>query len=202
MPAHKKLLPRPCPQCGLENGGMRWVIFNPRYSNSRDYNDRPYPILRISHYSKEYYGLASKKYKKNRTKIWHNFQMSSLHGIQRGEKRIMLENVFDGAFHSDRTSITIPVSKEWFEDIKKNGWTGLVTRTVQQAHFIKKGDLKKCDVCGNYFKKLSRLDYPKGYGLYIFGVYMPIEYSLLCDECYLKERQIIQDKIKCLKTNS
>ena len=36
MPAHKKQLPRPCPQCGLENGGMQWVIFNPKFSNTED----------------------------------------------------------------------------------------------------------------------------------------------------------------------
>jgi len=115
--------------------------------------------------------------------------MSLLHGIRRGEKSVMLEKVFDGPFHSHRHSITLPVSNDMFEYIKKNGWTGLKT---EKAHFIKKGDLKKCHICNNYFKKLSRFYYPNGYGVYFLGLYF--SYSYLCDECYVKERQIIQDK--------
>lgn len=83
MPAHKKQLPRPCPQCGLENGGMQWVIFNPKFSNTRGFNEIPYSILRISHYSKELYSLSYKKKKK----ILHNFRMRSLSGIRKGTKR-------------------------------------------------------------------------------------------------------------------
>ena len=89
MPAHKKQLPRPCPQCGLENGGMQWVIFNPLFSSSRRYNENPYSILRISHYSKVLYSLSSKKKKK----VWHNFRME-LPAIWHGPKKIILEEIF------------------------------------------------------------------------------------------------------------
>jgi hypothetical protein len=105
VPAPKKMLPQPCPQCGLENGGCQWVIFNPRYYKKKTYysNTRygwsvweipkeredsyerfgPYTLLRISHYSKERYSLAQRRtmrsYRKvnktNRSKVWHTFQM-------------------------------------------------------------------------------------------------------------------------------
>ena len=169
MPAQKKQLPRPCPQCGLENGGMQWVIFNPRFSNSRRYNQIPYSILRISHYSKGLYTQSSKKKKK----IWHNFRMR-LPAIIKGSKRIVLEEIFNESYFADKKSITLPVSKEWFEYFKRYGWVDL---TTEMAHFINKGGLMKCKECQNYFKKLNRLNYPKGYSYY--------SCSCFCDECYL-----------------
>ena len=190
MPAPKKLLPRPCPQCGLENGGMQWVIFNPRFSNSRRYNQDPYSILRISHYSKELYSLSSKKKKKE----CHNFRMY-LPAIKKGQKIIVLEEIFKNSYFWRKKSITIPVSKERFELIKKYGWPNLKT---QRAHFINKGDLKKCKECQNYFKKLNRLDYPKGYSYY--------SYSWFCDRCYptvkLKMVEWEQNKRKYRSKNS
>ena len=69
MPAPKKLLPRPCPQCGLKNGGMQWVIFNPRYSNSYEYNEIPYLILRIGHYSKELYDSVFQEKEENMAQL-------------------------------------------------------------------------------------------------------------------------------------
>jgi hypothetical protein len=169
MPAHKKKLPRSCPQCGLENGGMQWVIFNPRFSNSRRYNEVPYSILRISHYSKGLYSLSSKKKKK----VWHNFRIH-LSAIIKGSKRILLEDIFNKRYFANKKSITLSVNKDWFEHIQKNGWKkDLIT---EKAHFISKGDLRKCKECQNYFKKLNRFNYPKGYCYY--------SYSWLCDECY------------------
>ena len=168
MPAHKKKLPRPCPQCGLENGGMQWVIFNPRFSNSKRYNKIPYPILRISHYSKGLYNLSSKKKKKE----LHNFRMD-FRAIRKGPKKIVLEEIFKQPYYAKKKSITLPLNNEWFEHIQKNGWIGLQTK---MAHFIKKGELSKCKECQHYFKKLNRFDYPKGFCYY--------SYSWLCDECY------------------
>ena len=136
MPAHKKQLPRPCPQCGLENGGMQWVIFNPKFSNTRGYNEIPYSILRISHYSNELYNLSSKKKKK----IWHNFRMH-LPGIRNGPKKIMLEEIFNDPTFANKKSITILVKKGWFEDFQKYGWFNLETK---RAHFISKCELRKC----------------------------------------------------------
>lgn len=136
MPAPKKLLPRPCPQCGLENGGMQWVIFNPRYSNSYEYNKIPYSILRISHYSKELYDLSSKKKKK----IWHNFRIFPFYPIkvetEFGEtKYIDLNEIFNDPNYYLRKSITIPVTKGWFEFFKNKGWYSLKT---EKAHFKSK----------------------------------------------------------------
>lgn len=132
MPADKKQLPRPCPQCGLDNGGMQWVIFNPRFSNTRGFNEIPYSIIRISHYSKELYSQSSKRKKK----IWHNFWMP-LSGIRKGPNKIMLKEIFNEPAFVNKTSITIPLKKEWFEYFQKYGWRDLETK---RAHFIKKAN--------------------------------------------------------------
>jgi hypothetical protein len=142
MPAPKKLLPRPCPQCGLENGGMQWVIFNPRYSNSYEYNTRPYSILRISHYSKELYDLSSKKKKK----IVHNFRIFLFYRIrvetEFGEtKHIHLDEIFNDPNFYLRKSITLPVTKSWFEFFKNNDWYSLLK--TERAHFVNKERSKK-----------------------------------------------------------
>ena len=193
MPAHKKLLPRPCPQCGLENGGMQWVIFNPRFSNSYEYNKRPYAILRISHYSSEFYNLSSNKVKRNRTKIWHNFRMLSFPGIRRetesGEsKHLDLNEIFDEYDYKFKPSITLPVPKVYFDSWKKYGWPRIDT---EKAHFIKKGNLKKCQnfLCDNYVKELHRVEYPDK------------SYSWVCDKScpeYLArvEKQKLSQNIK------
>lgn len=182
MPAHKKLLPRPCPQCGLEYGGMQFVIFNPEYSNSWKYNKVPYIILRISHYSKEHYNSSSKNIKKNRTKIWHNFRISKMDGIYHDGEHIPMRDIFNQYDLEDRKSITMSVNQKWFETIQKHGWPlwisfyGRFDWESRKAHFINKGGLKKCDECHNYFKELKQMRYPKGFASY--------SSSLLCNECY------------------
>ena len=156
MPAPKKLLPRPCPQCGLENGGCQWVIFNPRfykkkmyYSNKnhgwsvweipkyrQDSYDRygPFVILRISHYSKEQYSLASKYSKKNRTKIWHTFQMPyAFDSVDVGRESVKLDEIFNRIGFKLKHSISFPLSKGWFEYIKKNGWPRI---KLDKAHWV------------------------------------------------------------------
>lgn len=133
LPGHRKLLPRPCPQCGQENGGCQWVIFNPKFYEERTgyARDIPYSILRISHYSKEQYALSPKK--NRRTKIWHNFQVGLL-AIKRGSESIQLEKIFDDPIYEDRHSITLPLGDNWFDYIKRNGWRVLTER----AHWINK----------------------------------------------------------------
>lgn len=156
MPAPKKLLPRPCPQCGLENGGCQWVIFNPRfykkkmyYSNKnhgwsvweipkyrQDSYDRygPYVILRISHYSKEQYSPASKYSKKNRTKIWHTFQMPYAYdSVDVGRESVKLSEIFNRNSFKLKHSISFPMSNGWFEYIKKNGWPAI---NLEMAHWV------------------------------------------------------------------
>jgi hypothetical protein len=95
---------------------MQWVIFNPRYNNSYEYNKRPYSILRISHYTKGQYSLSSKNNKKNRSKIWHNFRMH-LRAIvvqtETGEsKRIWLEDISNDHNYYFRESIILQLGIE------------------------------------------------------------------------------------------
>lgn len=125
MPAHKKLLPRPCPQCKQINGGCQWVIFNPFFYKERiGYSRRqPYQILRISHYSSEYYNKASPEHKNNRTKIWHNFQTPyTIKQIKIGSRNVWVDQIFNEPECCDKKSITLPMSGEMFEEIKRNGW--------------------------------------------------------------------------------
>jgi hypothetical protein len=175
-------LPRPCPQCGAENGGCQWVIFNPKYYEERTGYQRnwPYSIFRISHYSKEQYLLSPKK--NRRTKIWHNFQMR-LPGIKRGSEFIPLEKIFDDPLYEDMHSITLALGDEWFDHIKKDGWPRIVT---ERAHWVNKGDLRKCQECHMYFEKekIQVLEYLQGY--------WAIKFSWLCDSCY----SIDVDKVK------
>ena len=58
----------------------------------------------------------------------------------------------------------------------------------EKAHFIKKGQLKKCEECRNYFKKLKRVYYSKGY-------YYSNYSTWLCDKCYSQN----EIKVKILK---
>lgn len=126
VPAHKKLLPRPCPQCKQVNGGCQWVIFNPNFYEERTgyVRHRPYIILRISHYSNAQYALASLKNKKNRTKIWHNFQTPhAFEQIKIGSRNVWVDEIFNEPEYSDRNSITLSMSQEMFEKIKLSGWS-------------------------------------------------------------------------------
>lgn len=125
VPAHKKMLPRPCPQCKQVNGGCQWVIFNPNFYEERTGygRRRPYQILRISHYSNEQYNLASPSNKKNRTKIWHNFQTPhAFTQIKIGSRKVWVDEIFSEPEYKHKNSITLSMSGEIFEEIKLNGW--------------------------------------------------------------------------------
>jgi hypothetical protein len=165
LAGRRKLLPQPCPQCGLENGGYQLVLFNPKYYLQRTgyARDSPYVILRISHYSKEKYSLSPASKKNKRTKIWHNFRTSAMLVIS----SIPVSRVFAG---SNKKSMTIRPSDVLNDYFKKNGWK----IETKKAHFIKKGGLKKCDICRMVFKSL----YEWGFGRYS---------SQLCRSCFNKE---------------
>jgi len=107
VPGHRKLLPRPCPQCGQENGGVQFVFFNPRYYKERTgySRDKPYHLLRISHYSKEEY-----RFKKHKpTKIWHTFRFKHEVEINKGAgpslKVISIDELFNEPDYMDKKSL-------------------------------------------------------------------------------------------------
>ena len=156
LPAHRKLLPRPCPQCGQENGGCQLVIFNPKFYEERTGYARryPYSILRISHYSKEQYALQSKTKNENRQgKIWHNFQIR-LSGLTRGSDFIRLEEIFNDFFYADKQSITLPLGDDFYNYVKNNGWTGWTRIVIERAHWIKKRKNKDLKVAKMESRKL------------------------------------------------
>jgi hypothetical protein len=174
LPAHRKLLPRPCPQCGEEYGGCQWVIRNPEFYRNRSITRRPICILRISHYSKEKYAMSSKKLKYRQGKIWHSFQIPLL-GIKIGSQSIPLEKIFSRPSHKYEQSVWFPLSNEWYNYFKKYGWQGIV---IEGAHWLNKNkDLKRCQECLIYSKlPLRKYDSPNGYAM--------LKNWWICESCY------------------
>lgn len=159
MPGRRKLLPRPCPQCGQENGGVQIVLFNPRYYKVRTgyARYRPYILLRVGHYSKEEYRLKRLERSKA-TKVWHNFQIAlgSQFQIALGSEpdvKIFVNEVFDQPDYVDRQSVTFPLFPDWYKRFKKNGWPKIVNN---HAHWFNKVGPKKCQECGNIVESLLR----------------------------------------------
>ena len=154
VPGHRKLLPRPCPQCGQENGGVQFVFFNPHYYKERTgySRHRPYHLMRISHYSKEEYRLKHKP-----TKIWHTFQFLTEFELNKGWepdiKIISIDKLFDEPDYADKHSVTLQLTTNHFEYIKKYGWPPL---SKNHAHWFNKVGPKRCQECGGVFESLRR----------------------------------------------
>ena len=130
VPARPKLLPRPCPQCGKETGGIQIVLFNPVYYNRQKYAggryDRreTYVILRISHgYSK-----TERTEKNNRKKITHNFRIAQkfpfelIVGEGQASRKINSDELFNEPNYVNGQSVTIRPSGEDLEYYRINGW--------------------------------------------------------------------------------
>lgn len=88
LAAQRKMLPRPCPICGLTYGTLRIIVFNKKHGSSR------HPIFSIGHYSPTMYEKKEKsvteitgpgyndyrvikKPVKTRGKVWHSFQIDA-----------------------------------------------------------------------------------------------------------------------------
>jgi hypothetical protein len=191
LPAHRKLLPLPCPQCQQEYGGCQFVIFNPktyleRTGYSRDRYE-PYCILRISHYSKQQYALSRRTKGNGKGKVWHNFQIDSSRfaGISRGGEHIPLNQIFNDLKYEGKQSINLPVSDGYFQYIKKIGWSNFLM--TDRAHWVNRNkDLRKCQECRMYFpsRLVKRFNYPAGFFL---------KYSWLCQKCYSVDLERVAD---------
>ena len=194
VPGHRKLLPRPCPQCGQENGGVQFVFFNPRYYKERTGYSRyrPYHLLRISHYSKQEYRL-----KKHRpTKIWHTFRFMGDFKINKGSgssfKVISIDELFNELDYVDKRSVTLPLGPNRYEDIKQYGW-GILRILNEGAHWLNKDGCKKCPKCDKVFEKLKKcfIHFEEE------DEYLPCWnwYVWLCDSCAIdKETKRLEQK--------
>jgi hypothetical protein len=159
VPGHKKLLPRPCPQCGQENGGVQFVFFNPRYYKERTGYDRsyhaPYHILRISHYSKDAYKSGKG------TKTWHNVRFRRDFPIGIGnpifvKEEISIDQLFDRPDYADVPSVTLRLTPKNAEFIKKHGWKKVLMTVDHHAHWFNKDGLKKCPRCDAIVTNLKK----------------------------------------------
>lgn len=162
MPGHRKLLPRPCPLCERENGGIQWELINPKsYLARTGYPRRiPYLMLRISHYvpKNERKTLFSKK---NYTKRTHSFRL----------KRIQAPNdIFDQPPYRRKQTLTFPFTAKNYEEFKDKGWPEFETK---RAHWLSKGRFKVCKQCHKVSKNLIKAGR---------GRYAP----WLCTPCYSK----------------
>jgi hypothetical protein len=202
MPGHRKVLPRPCPQCGAENGGVQLVFFNPRFYKQRTGYSRSYPyhLLRISHYSKDEYGSKKNKNKKYKpTKIWHTFQFTDGYEINYDSEPMSVSELFDQPEHIDKQSYTVTPNEAWLNYYRKNGWPRIKT---ESAHWINKPGPKKCQMC-NKFDSLKKCfirneDEHTGRNAVFSG-----EHIWLCKVCYLGRDSGSIRKLFCsLLTNS
>ena len=115
MPAKRRLLPRPCPICGKENGTVQIVIWH----NSFKVN------CRIGHYdSKTFQNPATPKEKRRRGKKWCYFLMDESFAK---ENILPLERDIDDLYMGNlgkRKSITYTSPSLLLETIKEEGWHG------------------------------------------------------------------------------
>jgi hypothetical protein len=194
LPGHRKLLPRPCPQCGQENGGIQFVFFNPHYYEARTgyRRYRPYHLLRISHYSKEEYRLK----KHNPTKVWHNLRFRNDWKINKGRgsnfKVISIDELFNEPDYLNKKSVTMGLLPSWYEGIKEQGWR-VLGLMHERAHWINKDGPKKCPKCDKVVEQLEKC--------FIYfeemDEYLPYwnYYVWLCDSCAIeKETRRLKQK--------
>jgi hypothetical protein len=189
VPGHRKLLPKPCPQCGAENGGVQFVFFNPRFYQRRTGypRHRPYHLLRIIHYSKqEYHSKKNKNKKYKPTKIWHTFQFSGDFTINYGSEPdievMSIDRLFDQPDYVYKHSVTFTLSDAWLNYYKKNGWPRLKN---EGAHWFNKPGPKRCQNCGTIVEELRRYlrDYDQFTEHFLDGWWI-----WLCESCYSKEK--------------
>ena len=179
VPGHRKLLPRPCPQCGQENGGVQFVFFNPRYYEERTgySRDIPYHLMRISHYSRVEYRL--KKHKP--TRIWHTFQFLGGYELNKGRapdfKLISIDKLFDEPDYLDKQSVTLQLSASHFDFIKQYGWPAL---SKNHAHWFNKAGPKRCQDCGRVFDSLRKcfIHYEEERNIWTSGLQQSLGLSL------------------------
>jgi hypothetical protein len=206
VPGHRKLLPRPCPQCGCENGGIQFVFFNPRFYKERTgYGPYSYHLLRISHYSREEYHSKKNKNKKHKsTKIWHNFRFIGEfkidYGLEPDVEVISIEELFDKEDYLDKQSVTLPMTPNRYEGIRKYGWSILLPQN-DGAHWFNKDGPKTCQGCNKVVEKLRKcliwFEEQEKYEPWVYG-----HYIRLCQPCYiikeanrLGQRQAIHEPI-------
>ena len=114
MPAKRRLLPKPCPICGKDNGTVQIIIFSTSKS----------VICRIGHYDSETYLKSQKEREKRRRKKWCNFTI---------DRCFVEENILP--FEQDkydlmigklgkRKSITYTNPSLLLEVINEEGWHG------------------------------------------------------------------------------
>lgn len=167
----RKLLPQPCPQCGLDYGTCRIIVFKGKPNRV---------VLAIGHYKsllykipyyyesvsgKTYYNRnspydipAGYKEKVKGRKEWHNFGLNFCYN-----RKITF------GFKSSRL---FRLSRGLFYKFRKHGYPIV----IDKAHFLRKGGLVKCESwcdCNNIVKSSE---------IRKFGVYY------LCKECYDKTR--------------
>jgi len=115
MPAKRRLLPRPCPICGKENGTVQIIIFSTSKSVT----------CRIGHYDSEMYlNPYTKREKSRRGKRWCNFTMDRFFAE---ENILPLEQDMDDLYFGNlgkRKSITYTNPSLLLEAIKEEGWHG------------------------------------------------------------------------------
>jgi len=113
MPAKRRLLPRPCPICGKENGTVQIIIWH----NSFRVN------CRIGHYdSKKYQKPSTPKEKRRRGKTWCYFLIDESFAK---EKNFPLEREMDDLYQGNlgkRKSITHTNPSILLNKIKEEGW--------------------------------------------------------------------------------
>lgn len=115
MPAKRRLLPRPCPICGKDNGTVQIVLF---YNSFR-------VNCRIGHYdSKTYKNPETSKEKRKRGKTWCYFLIDEFFAK---EKIFPLEQDMDDLYGGNlgkRKSITYTNPSLLLETIQEEGWHG------------------------------------------------------------------------------
>ncbi|MGI0010383.1 MAG: hypothetical protein ACREAE_03180 [Nitrosopumilaceae archaeon] len=134
MPAKRKLLPRPCPKCGLEYGTIELVLTGSYHS----------PVIcRIGHYSKSLY-TYSKIVKKHvdskkqwiKQRAWCSFRLNdgySIHHHERHWEIRQFKNDYEKLMSRYRLKMLRIKPPEWFlREVQKDGWLEIPSKRLQK----------------------------------------------------------------------
>src|SRR5262249_3173776 len=95
------------------------------------------------------------------------------------------------------TSVTIKISPDFYEHVKKYGWPTIKT---EGAHWLNKstGKMKECGQCKKVVKveELKKYWYRNSYYKKKYGITYGLLFDYLCKDCHDREYERMEESMK------